>query len=341
MAAEGLKLERLIGPQTKHAYHKETRKQLDERLAAICAVGRNPVPEKVQFTTWTLRYNKAFWVTVQGLQKHWERAEINADVTVADSMLIRTRNVSAFSLHIPANPALITDYSLGMQVDGASPEGYVAKTGKDGSLHVNFEKIGGRWREVKELADGLRKRHGLQGPIDDAFMDAFLIVKPTGKPMHEKTGQWAAAEAGHAIAHWQKQFRGEARVKAATDVTDAEIAAHNLILFGDPSSNPLIAKIAARLPIRWDKDAITVGDKTHPADRHALAMIYPNPLNPDRYVVLNSGFTFREFDYLNNARQTPKLPDWAVIDTSVPITPKVPGKIVDAEFFDEQWRLKR
>ena len=27
----------------------------------------------------------------------------------------------------------------------------------------------------------LRKRHGLQGPIDDAFMDSFLIVKPTGK----------------------------------------------------------------------------------------------------------------------------------------------------------------
>ena len=43
-------------------------------------------------------------------------------------------------------------------------------------------------------------------------------------------------------------------------------------------------------------------------------LIYPNPLNPKRYVVLNSGFTFREYDYLNNARQVPKLPDYAVID---------------------------
>ena len=47
-------------------------------------------------------------------------------------------------------------------------------------------------------------------------------------------------------------------------------------------------------------------------------LIYPNPLNPKRYVVLNSGFTFREYDYLNNARQVPKLPDWAVIDVSEP-----------------------
>ena len=47
-------------------------------------------------------------------------------------------------------------------------------------------------------------------------------------------------------------------------------------------------------------------------------LIYPNPLNPKKYVVLNSGFTFREYDYLNNARQVPKLPDWAVIDVTTP-----------------------
>ena len=46
-------------------------------------------------------------------------------------------------------------------------------------------------------------------------------------------------------------------------------------------------------------------------------LVYPNPLNPKKYVVLNSGFTFREFDNLNNARQIPKLPDYAVVDTTV------------------------
>lgn len=66
-------------------------------------------------------------------------------------------------------------------------------------------------------------------------------------------------------------------------------------------------------------------------------MIYPNPLNPKRYVVLNSGFTFRELDYLNNARQTPKLPDWAIVDVSQPPTPAEPGRIEDAGFFGEQW----
>jgi hypothetical protein len=68
-------------------------------------------------------------------------------------------------------------------------------------------------------------------------------------------------------------------------------------------------------------------------------LIYPNPLNPKRYVVLNSSFTFREYDYLNNARQVPKLPDFAVIDVNVPPSPRAPGRVVTADFFDEQWQL--
>ena len=41
----------------------------------------------------------------------------------------------------------------------------------------------------------------------------------------------------HAIDHWRRQFRGEARIKDDKDVTEADIAAHNLILWGDPGSN--------------------------------------------------------------------------------------------------------
>ena len=54
--------------------------------------------------------------------------------------------------------------------------------------------------------------------------------------------------------------------------------------------------------------------------------------------MLNSGFTFREYDYLNNARQVPKLPDYAVIDVDAPRTPRAPAAVVTAGFFDEQWQ---
>ena len=63
--------------------------------------------------------------------------------------------------------------------------------------------------------------------------------------------------------------------------------------------------------MKWTADGIKVGDRNFTAGEHVPLLIYPNPLNPKKYVVLNSSFTYREYDYLNNARQVPKLPDWA------------------------------
>src|SRR5262249_3857598 len=128
-------------------------------------------------------------------------------------------------------------------------------------------------------------------------------------------------------------------VKNDTAVNEDDIAAHNLVLWGDPSSNQLLRQMADRLPIRWNAQEIRVGGQSFPAADHTALLIYPNPLNPKGYVVLNSGFTFREYDYLNNARQTPKLPDYAVVDVAQPVTSRAPGGVAAAGFFDEQWAL--
>ena len=63
--------------------------------------------------------------------------------------------------------------------------------------------------------------------------------------------------------------------------------------------------------------------------------------SPKRYIVLNSGFTFREYDQLNNARQVPKLPDFAIVNVNVPVSSRAPGGIADAGFFGENWALPK
>ena len=102
----------------------------------------------------------------------------------------------------------------------------------------------------------LRKMHGLQGPIDDAFMDSFLNVAPTGQPMNEDVGKWAEKEMKHAADQWRKQFRGDAPMKKDTEVTDEDIKNSNLILWGDPTSNAVLAKIADKLPIKWTEQGV-------------------------------------------------------------------------------------
>jgi len=70
------------------------------------------------------------------------------------------------------------------------------------------------------------------------------------------------------------------------------------------------------------------------ANRHVPILIHPNPLNLRRYVVLNTGFTFSEFGDASNALQTPKLPDYAIIDINVPRSSRLAKGVVDAGFFE-------
>jgi pimeloyl-ACP methyl ester carboxylesterase len=338
LKAEGITLVHLIGPKTAHAYHKETKQELNDRIDHMAACGRNPVPQRVRFTTWTLRYNECLWVTVDALDQHWERARVDAEL-VGDGVQVKTQNVHALTLAMPPGCCpLDNTRKPKVMLDGQEVE--AAPVLSDRSWTAHFRKTD-RWAAVSSTdEEGLHKRHGLQGPIDDAFLDSFLMVKPTGKPLNKEVGAWVDAEMDHAITHWRKQFRGEARVKTDDAITDADIAANNLVLWGDPSSNQVLAKIADKLPINWDSDNVRVGDKTYGSAQHVPLLIYPNPLNPKKYVVLNSGFTYREYDYLNNARQVSKLPDYAVVDIKIPVSSRSPGGIVAAGFFGEKWEWK-
>ena len=339
LKAEGIELAHIIGPKTEHRYHPDSIAEINRRIDSIVARGRNPVPRQVKFTTWTLRYNKMLWVRIDALGQHWERARVGAEIRDESTVQLKTQNVTALTLEMP--PGLCPlDNTRRPSVILDEQKIEAAPVMSDRSWTARFRKTDGRWQPVEAASDsGLVKRHGLQGPIDDAFMSSFMMVRPTGKAMTEQIAAWVAAEQQHAITQWRSQFRGEARVKDDSAITEADLAQHNLILWGDPSSNGILAKIIDRLPIQWDAQGVKAGDQSYSAG-HAPVLVYPNPLDPNRYVVLNSGFTFREADYLTNARQVPRLPDWAVIDLSVPPGPRAPGKIVNAGFFGERWELR-
>jgi hypothetical protein len=206
---------------------------------------------------------------------------------------------------------------------------------------ASFRKVDGKWTaEAKPREDLLAKSHGLQGPIDDAFLDRFIVVRPTGAALSPEIGAWAKSELDRAVIEWRRVFRGDATVKDDTAITPEDIASANLILWGDPSSNAVITKVLPALPVKWTKSAIELGKMKLDAAHYAPVLIYPNPLNQKRYVVLNSSFTFRMGSRTSNSLQTPKLPDWALVDLRTPPSDTQPGLIYDAGFFDENWRVR-
>lgn len=340
LAEEGMELAHIIGPGMGHKYHPASKLEIDRRIDSIAALGREHVPRKVKFTTYTLRYNEMLWVTIDALGNHWEQAVLEAEMEDG-GVRAGAHNISALTFHVPAGhwPFDTTDLPF-VAIDGDSVPAPRALS--DRSWTASFRKDDqGKWQTAEEVkVAGLRKRHGLQGPIDDAFMDAFMMVTPTGEAWQPNVGEWASAEQARAIKLWRSQFRGNARVKKDTEITEEDIASNNLVLWGDPGSNKLLARVIDQLPLTWTKEVLELNGGDWPVAGHAPVMIYPNPLNPDRYIVINSGVTFREYDYLNNARQVPKLPDWAVIDLSTPAGTRWPGRIAEAGFFDERWRWK-
>ena len=138
-----------------------------------------------------------------------ERVDIAGDSAVA----VETSNVTAFSLEMGSGGCpLDLARKVAVAIDGQN----VTAPGpmSDRSWTVHFRKNGAQWKVADAAGSaGLHKRHGLQGPIDDAFLDSFVFVSPTGTPLAPAVGKWVEGEEARAIKEWRREFRGEAQVR--------------------------------------------------------------------------------------------------------------------------------
>ena len=330
---EGMKLTHIIGPKTGHKYEPKAKEEVSRLVDGAVKKGNNTYASKVQLTTHTLRYNRMKWVSIHGLAKHWKEARVEAEHLGRNQFRVKTENVTKLMLgKFNAPNQHSTPYNI--IIDNQE---LITKPGRHTALM--FLRSGKHWEIVESLTqNNLAKTPGLQGPIDDAFLSRFVFVPPNADPINKSTGEWVQQEMKDAISQWHRQFRGNVILKNSSELSAVDRAS-NLILWGDPKSNPLIAKIAGQLPIEWTEKGIRIKDKTWPANRFVPVLIYPNPMNLRRYIVINSGFTFSEFGHMSNSMQNAKLPDYAVLDMRVPIAERIPKGVAHAGFFGENWQL--
>jgi poly(3-hydroxybutyrate) depolymerase len=99
MAQEGLTMVNLISPGTGHVIEPATHMEQMRRIGEYAAKGINPIPRHIRFVTWTLKYNRCFWLQVLGLEKHYARAEVDATIAEDGTIIIKEpKNITSFAI---------------------------------------------------------------------------------------------------------------------------------------------------------------------------------------------------------------------------------------------------
>jgi hypothetical protein len=341
-AKEGILFNGIVDHGAGHGITQAKFQEQLDRLGDFAARGADPFPKRLQCVTWTLKFSRCRWIELFGLEQHYERAKIEANVAADGAIHVKEPvNITRFAIHPPALTDTTDAVTIGDQRI-AIPSS--AKGSPSGAL---FEKQDGRWtcRGALDPASLTGKRPGLQGPIDDAFSRRFLCVRGTHPAWNPRIAAWAEANLQRFADEWRRHYHGYLPVKDDTDVTEDDVRNSNLILFGDPGSNPWIAKVLPQLPLTWTRDSLELGAEKHSAADHAPELICPNPLPgaTGRYVVLNSGHTYHDAELRFSYMVFPRLGDWAVIkvgDNSAQISPpQVSETVVNSGFFNEAWNM--
>ncbi len=327
----------LVRPNTGHKFEADYFVKANALWAQHAEKGRQ-TRTKESFVTYTTKFSWCESVWILQMEKHYERAAVDLDRS-GKALTVTTTNVAALGVALTSTNSFEKP-STSVMIDGQKLE--VTPTLMTMAFLVREQ---GKWKPVsildyqKERLQHPRKTPGLQGPIDDAFASGFVCVQGTGTTWHPQTQKFVDAKLKAFEYDWAKHWRGELPLTNEYGISPNEIREKNLILFGDPNSNFLLANILEKLPLKWTKGEIEFAGQKYKSSEHVPVMIFPNPLNPLKYVVLNTGHTFPSEDYAKtNALLYPRLGDYAIVRMSG----KGAGyEVATAGLFDEFWRVSK
>jgi hypothetical protein len=301
------------------------RKLQEEGWAWMYQQARNRYPKLAIYKTHWLRYDGAYWARIDTMEDANQPARIEAEIKNG-ACRVAIENADRF--HLDLVPPLVgAAKELDVRINGA--EAINARAG----AAAYFWKEGGEWKTARErYPRTLVKKRGVSGPIQDVFMEHPVVMvygtiqsrnQPTvTKLLDDIVDRLISTGDGSGI------LRTGFERKPDVEVSDQDIAEKNLILVGTSSQNRLLARIVDKLPIAFLNDGVRIGAMDFRGPDVGLVMVYPNPLNPERYVLLlpEEYWGTRPLDY----------PDYVVLQA--PKDFKRQGRILAKGDFDARWQ---
>lgn len=260
-------------------------------------------PQRVLYTIESLHNPAAYWAKILGREDENLTGTIDASVD-GQTIFVKTKNVDAYSLDLVQAPINSTEpvevIENGQSLDFVTGQIFTKKSKK----YINATYV---------------KNKRIRGPVLDVFTDPYLIVYGTGGKDKEFS---KAIENVAKLLERKKQYLGEPESAkltrflrtashcfcfADTNMPEKLIDSHNLILVGTPESNLWLSKISKELPVQISGGGLIAHGEHYIGRDLGFILIYPNPMNPEKYVLVFSGTSSRAIANIPKAYRQMKL----------------------------------
>ncbi len=250
---------------------------------------RPKAPDEIIFKTHAYRYTRAYWATIGWIDDYTRPALLKVRIRKRKRSRVVIReaaNLRGFSLDL-TRPKL-TDGPITIAFE--SGERLVVES--LGVIHLR--RVGaGPWVIAPHSSPPTgHKRPGISGPIDDIMYEPHTFVAGTQDPAQTDVNRRLISEDHTYLRHRNHDIW----FPVVDDVAVSESALRgNLVLYGNANSNAVLRTMIAtgKLPLRFEDDAIVLSGKRFAGEDTGIKMIYPNPFNPDRMVVIVAGVTWQ------------------------------------------------
>ena len=288
---------------------------------------RDANPKHVRIRSAELKSAAAHWVSV--LQRKNPYAFIHADVEVIgpNKIKLETENVLELTLS-PGNDI----------VDHQQPL-LIFWNGKEIKTKLNEGRVTLKSEEYSPSK--LHKRPEIEGPLADVTNTPFAVVIGTisTDSLMRKLCEMKARDF---INNWKDWQKCEPRVFKDIELSDIDMAKYSLILYGGADANLVTQKLIDKIPLKMTSEKFILAGQEFKAKDAVVNMIYPNPLNPDRYVSIIAANSPTGMYFFNQNQNNTERYDFYIADGCIPNRRlgRPHEKVqVAAGIFDYNWQI--
>ncbi len=262
---------------------------VDQVISWFLQHKKNSAPEKVRVRAAVLNSAHSNWVKVLQRENPYSFIEAEAEVLIKNTIRLASENVLAVELTPPAE--LINPNEKVTVIWNVNDiRGVEVKDGKIALFAKNYKPA------------SIYKNPEIEGPISHVTTTPFAVVIGTSSK-DTLMNKLCRIKANDFIKYWKNWQKYEPRVFLDTELSESDMQKYSLILYGDASANLITKKLGNKIPLKISPDKIVITGRTFEAKDACVQMVYPHPLNRERYITVIGATSAAGMYFYNSVNQ--------------------------------------